>query len=102
MSTSNRKNLTSPFADQRKRGFGWLLFSDFVEEEFRQYYARSNIQRGRLIPVLAIAVTLISFGVRLAEGSVTSSLVFFDFGVLIVVVAVAVGVINRLTEELET
>jgi diguanylate cyclase (GGDEF)-like protein len=83
VSISNRKNLTSPFADQRKRGFRWLLFSDFVEEEFRQYYAKSNIQRGRLIPVLAIAVTLISFGVRLAEGNVTMSLVLFDFGVLL-------------------
>lgn len=83
VTTSNRKNLTSPFADQRRRGFGWLLFSDFVEEEFRQYYAQSNIQRGRLIPVLAIAVTLISFGVRLADGTVSMSLVAFDFCIMV-------------------
>jgi len=80
---TKRKIPTSPYADQLKRGFRWLRFSDFVEEEFRQYYAQSNIQRGRLIPVLAIAVTLISFGVRLAEGTVSGSLLLFDFGLML-------------------
>ena len=40
----------------------WLLFSDFVEEEFRQYYARSSVQRARLLPVFAIVVVLVGIG----------------------------------------
>jgi diguanylate cyclase (GGDEF)-like protein len=63
--TSN--NLTSPFADQRQRGFARLRFSDFVEEEFRQYYAHSSLFRARVFLVFSIACTLISLGMMLAS-----------------------------------
>jgi len=60
-------NLTSPFAEQRKLGFRMLRFTDFVEEQFRQYYAESTVQRARAMPITAIAITLVAIGVMLAE-----------------------------------
>jgi diguanylate cyclase (GGDEF)-like protein len=72
-------NLNSPFAEQRQMGFGWLQFDDFVEEEFRQHYAQSNVQRARIIPILTIAGTLIAIGLMLAD--LKSNLVMLSYNV---------------------
>jgi len=63
--TSN--NLNSPFADERQRGFARLRFSDFVEEEFRQYYAHSSPLRARVFLVFGIVATLLSLGMMIAS-----------------------------------
>ena len=67
MNETASHNLNSPFADQRQRGFVRLLFSGFVEEEFRQYYAQSSLFRARVFAVFAIGCTLISVGTMLAN-----------------------------------
>jgi diguanylate cyclase (GGDEF)-like protein len=67
LTDSTSDNLTSPFAEQRKLGFRMLRFTDFVEEQFRQYYAESAVQRARAMPITAIAITLVAIGVMLAE-----------------------------------
>jgi diguanylate cyclase (GGDEF)-like protein len=72
-------NLNSPFEEQRKLGFNWLQFNDFVEEEFRQYYAQSNVQRARIMPILTIATTLIAIGLMLANPK--SNLVMLSYNV---------------------
>lgn len=69
MNETASHNLNSPFADQRQRGFVRLLFSGFVEEEFRQYYAQSSLFRARVFAVFAIGCTLISVGMMLANSS---------------------------------
>jgi diguanylate cyclase (GGDEF)-like protein len=50
-------------AEQRRRGFSQLRFSRFVEEEFRQHYARLNHAKVRPLLVLAafavISITVI-------------------------------------------
>jgi len=60
------ENLNSPFSDQLKRGFAGLRFSDFAEQEFLSYYTQARAQRSRLLPILAMVITLISIGVMVA------------------------------------
>lgn len=67
MTDSTSNNLNSPFADERHRGFARLRFSDFVEEEFRQYYAHSSPLRARVFLFCGIAVTLVSLGMMIAN-----------------------------------
>jgi len=85
-STSN--NLTSPFADQRQRGFVRLLFSDFVEEEFRQYYAQSSLFRARVFAVVAIGYTLILIGAMFTSSGFHPVTFFFNALVMLPVLTV--------------
>jgi diguanylate cyclase (GGDEF)-like protein len=85
--TSN--NLNSPFADQRQRGFAWLRFSDFVEEEFRQYYAHSSLPRARVFLALGITFTLISLGMMLASREFHPVNLTFNILVILPVLAAA-------------
>ena len=71
--------MNSPFAEQRQMGFNWLQFNDFVEEEFRQHYAQSNVQRARIMPILTMAGTLIAIGLMLADPQ--SNLVMLSYNV---------------------
>jgi len=74
-------NLNSPFADQRQRGFRWLRFNDFVEEEFRQYYAQNTVQRARLMPILAMMIICVSIGVMLGDDE--SKAVMLTYNILL-------------------
>ena len=67
MNEKTGNNLNSPFADERQRGFARLRFSDFVEEEFRQYYAHSSPLRARVFLVFGIGFTLVSLGMMFAS-----------------------------------
>ena len=80
---TNSSNLNSPFADQRQRGFGWLQFSDFVEEEFRQYYAQSGVKQARLALCLAISVILIIMGSELASSDISYPKMTFNALILL-------------------
>jgi diguanylate cyclase (GGDEF)-like protein len=83
VSDQTSDNLNSPFAEQRRQGFNWLRFDDFVEEEFRQYFAQNNLKRARIMPILTIAATLIAIGLMLASPrSNLVMLVYNIFGVL--------------------
>jgi diguanylate cyclase (GGDEF)-like protein len=76
-------NLNSPYVDQRHEGVRWLRFSDFVEDEFLQYYAQSTVNRARLMPILAMMTSCVNIGVMLAsDGSSGIMLLFNIFLVL--------------------
>ena len=77
------ENLNSPFADQLKRGFAWLRFSDFVEEDFLQHYAQMSLQRSRALPILAIITTLISIGIMVAKQGVHPAMLVFDILIML-------------------
>lgn len=77
------QNFNSPFADQRQEGYRWLLFSDFVEEEFRQFYAESNAQRARLLTVLATATVVLSVVVMVVESMMSLPVIAFNVGILL-------------------
>ncbi len=81
------ENLNSPFADQLKRGFAWLRFSDFVEEDFLSYYAQTSLQRSRSLPVLAIVATLVSIGVMVAGQGAHPTMLLFDILVMLPVLS---------------
>lgn len=53
----------SLYEDQLHMGFNSLRFSDFLEEEFREVYARDNYQKSRLVlglcTIVVIVVTLV-------------------------------------------
>lgn len=53
----------SMYEDQLRMGFGGLRFSDFLESEFRDVYARENYQKSRLVlalcAIVVVAVTLV-------------------------------------------
>ena len=70
--------LNSPFADQRRRGFSRLRFNPFVEAEFLRFYAQSTVQRARMMPLVAMVVTLIAIGVMLADGESNYIMLVFD------------------------
>ncbi len=89
MSRTASENLNSPFADQLRNGFIWLRFSDFVEEEFLSYYAKSSLQRSRLLPIMAIAATLISIGIMVANQGAHPLMLGFDVLVMLPILAAA-------------
>jgi len=60
-----------------------LQFSDFVEEQFRQYYAGSTVQRARVMPILAIGITLIAIGLMLAETNRRIVMLGFDIFIIL-------------------
>jgi diguanylate cyclase (GGDEF)-like protein len=74
-------NLNSPYVDQRRQGLRWLRFSDFVEEEFLQFYASNTANRARLMPILAMMTSCVSIGVMLAEDD--SSVIMLLFNILL-------------------
>ena len=80
-------NLSSPFAEQRQAGYRWLKFSDFVEEEFRQYYAQANVARARLVIGLALATLLILIGIRLADSTSGGFMGYFEVLVMLPILA---------------
>ena len=75
--TRTNQTLNSPFSDQLEAGFNWLVFDDFVEEEFRQYYAQSTAMRARLLPIVGIIAILISMGFMLSDPDVHPIAVIF-------------------------
>lgn len=81
--TKTNKNLNSPFSDQLEAGFNWLVFDDFVEEEFRQYYAQSTALRARLLPIVGITAILISMGFMLSNPDVHPIAVIFNVFVML-------------------
>lgn len=87
MNRSTSQNLNSPFADQRKRGFELLRFTNFVEEEFLQYYTQSVVQRSRLLPIFALAATLMSLGVMLAREDSHPITLIFEIAVMLPVLS---------------
>ncbi len=52
MAFSTQSNLDRLIDDQRKRGFRGLRFSPFVEEDFREAYGRSGMEKARPILML--------------------------------------------------
>ncbi len=83
VSRHTNENLNSPFSDQLKRGFAGLRFSDFVEEEFLAHYAQMNVQRSRLLPILAMAATLICIGVMVARHGANPVTLGFDILIML-------------------
>jgi len=83
------ENLNSPFADQLKRGFAWLRFSDFVEEDFLSHYAQMSLQRSRSLPILAIIATFISIGVMVATKGSHPTMLLFDILIMLPVLGAA-------------
>jgi diguanylate cyclase (GGDEF)-like protein len=76
-------NLKSPYTDQLRNGFPSLVFSDFVEEEFRQFYSESSGQRSRLLPMVGIAVVLISVGFMLSADDTHPVQIAWTFGIML-------------------
>jgi len=68
VNSAQHQNLNSPFLDQRQRGFRHLRFTEFVEEEFRQFYSNSSLQRARMILAFAIGAILFMMGADIADG----------------------------------
>lgn len=89
MNESTSNNLNSPFADQRQRGFRWLLFSGFLEEEFRQYYAHSSLLRARVFLVFGIVFTLLWLGMMLASRDFHPANLAFNILVMLPVLVAA-------------
>lgn len=83
MSTKERHNLKSPYVDQLRAGFRWLVFSDFVEEEFRQYHSESSVNRARVLPVFGIVAILISMGSMLTSDDTHPVVIVFNIGVML-------------------
>ncbi|MBT8441838.1 MAG: GGDEF domain-containing protein [Gammaproteobacteria bacterium] len=83
MNSRTNKTLNSPFSDQLEEGFNWLVFDDFVEEEFRQYYAQSTVARARLLPIVGIIAILISMGFMLSDPDVHPVAVIFNVFVML-------------------
>lgn len=77
------ENLNSPYSDQLKSGFRKLRFCSFVEEEFLLHYAQASLQRSRLMPIIAMSVTLFSIGIMVARQGPDSSMLAFDILILI-------------------
>lgn len=82
MKDTASNNLTSPFADQRQRGFHRLLFSGFVEEEFRHYYSQTGVFRARAFVLVGIVSTLIHLGMTFADATIHP--VTLSFNILVV------------------
>jgi len=89
------QNLKSPYADQRQAGFRWLVFSDFVEEEFRQYYARSGVLRSRLLPIIGLVTTLIATGYTLSQPDVHPVVVIFNIGIMLPILSATLWTSTR-------
>jgi diguanylate cyclase (GGDEF)-like protein len=77
------KNLNSPFAEQRQRGFPLLRFVPFVEEEFRQHFVAASVQRARLVVGAALATILVLSGMRLADWAMSGYMLLFDALVMV-------------------
>jgi len=84
------ENLNSPFSEQRKSGFRWLRFTDFVEEEFLAYYTKSSLQRSRTLPILALAASLVSLGILLMGETIHPLLLAFDVLIMLPVLSLTI------------
>jgi diguanylate cyclase (GGDEF)-like protein len=84
--------LNSPFLDQSQRGFHRLRFDDFVEEEFRQYYSNSSLNRARMIVAFAIGTILFMMGVDIAKEDSSFAMTIFYVGVMLPVLSVTLYV----------
>jgi diguanylate cyclase (GGDEF)-like protein len=58
LSTPNRENLVSPFAEQLRQGFPQLRFSSLLEKEFREFYTAQNLPRARLSGLIGLILVL--------------------------------------------
>ena len=83
MSESNIRNMNTPFAEQLSRGFRWLRFADFMEDEFRQSYVEECRARTRLIIGMALIAVLLRIGGRITGDDVH----WFMVGFLSLVIA---------------
>lgn len=95
MTTKASQNLKSPYADQRQAGFRWLQFSDFVEEEFRQYYARSSMLRARLLPIIGLVTTFIATGYTLSTPDMHPVVLIFNIGILLPILSATLWTSGR-------
>lgn len=68
-------------AEQGLRGFARLRFTRFVEEEFRQHYAKQNF--GRVTPLLVLALVAVSVitGYALAKDQISTVMATFSLAV---------------------
>lgn len=57
--TEIRKGATSLYQDQLQKGFEFLRFNDFLEDEFRDQYLKDNFQKSRIVIALALVVVVI-------------------------------------------
>ncbi|MGI9292294.1 MAG: GGDEF domain-containing protein [Gammaproteobacteria bacterium] len=57
--TELHKGATSLYQDQLQRGFEFLRFNDFLEDEFRAKYLQENFQKSRLVIVLCLLAVVI-------------------------------------------
>ncbi|HHQ14301.1 MAG TPA: diguanylate cyclase [Chromatiales bacterium] len=71
------QNLNSPFAEQLSRGFRWLRFGGFMEDEFCQSYVRESHARARLIIGMALITVVMRIGGRLTGDDVSWFMVGF-------------------------
>lgn len=83
-------NLNSPFSEQRKQGFRWLRFADFVEEEFLAQYTRSSLARSRWLPMIALAASLIGLGTLLMNESTHLLALLFNAAVMVPVLSLTI------------
>jgi diguanylate cyclase (GGDEF)-like protein len=74
------ENRQSPYAEQLRRGFHSLSFSEPLEEEFRKFYSHAGISRARLMPSFAIMMTLVAMGIRMANGGPQLLMNIWDLG----------------------
>ncbi|MDJ0928153.1 MAG: GGDEF domain-containing protein [Gammaproteobacteria bacterium] len=83
MSLGITHNLKSPYADERQRGFRWLRFAEFVEEEFRQAHIEANAGRARLVIGGAIATILVMIGIAITNPSASYFMLAFEAFVML-------------------
>ena len=91
MSSKAGQKLNSPYSNQLKRGFAFLRFTDFVEEEFLSRYAQSSLLRCRLMLGLAFCITLINLGIVVSGDDPQIVVLLFDTFVILPVVGAALG-----------
>lgn len=87
MGLSADNKLISPLAGQRQAGRRWLKFSDFIEEEFRQYYAQATAARARLVTGMALATLLVLVGIQMADPTHTWFMTLFELCVMVPILA---------------
>jgi diguanylate cyclase (GGDEF)-like protein len=88
--------LNSPFVSQRERGYRRLLFSDFVEEEFRQYYSKISVQRAQLLLALTIVALFLTTSQRIANGISNPYMLWFYVVIMLPVLTVSLYASTKL------
>jgi diguanylate cyclase (GGDEF)-like protein len=75
--------LSSPYAQQLRRGYANLRFQDPLEKDFREFYVAQNLPRARLSGLIALVLVLALTCIALVFGTpATSQLNVLRLGVL--------------------